>query len=168
MDAELKEQLIRTMMRFKKVGMAFPPDLDIRMGELMIMNGIAGHFPQGMCFGDEKCQFDEHKKIYVSNLQRMHHITKPAISQMLNGLENKGYISREMDKQDRRKVSVTLTEIGQDILKRSKKYTDSMLDKTISRFGEDNTRKLIELFSQLIDISEQIRNETEREKTDND
>ncbi|NMC55743.1 MAG: MarR family transcriptional regulator, partial [Eubacteriaceae bacterium] len=162
MDAELKEQLIRTMMRFRKIGMAFPADLDIRMGEIMIMNGIAGHFPPGMRFGDEKCQFDEHKKTFVSELQKMHHITKPAISQMLNGLENKGYISREMDRQDRRKVSVTLTQKGEDILKRSKEYADNMLDKTISRFGEDNTRKLIELFSQLVDISEQIRNETER------
>ncbi len=166
MDAALKEQFIRTMMRFRKVGMAFPADLDIRMGELMVMNGIAGHFPPGIHPDNEACKFNLHRKIFVSDLQHMHHITKPAISQMLNGLENKGYISREMDMQDRRKVSVTLTEKGRDILKRSKEHTDKMMDETISRFGEDNTRKLIELFSQLVDISEQIKNETEREKTE--
>lgn len=167
MDSALKEQLIRTMLRFRKVGMTFPPEMDIRMGELMIMRGIAGHLPPGM-HGDhdhhphhdhEKCQLDMHRKVFVSDLQKMHNITKPAISQMLNGLEHKGYVSREMDKADRRKVSVTLTDKGKAMLEETKKFADKTLDETIERFGEDNIRQLISLFNRLIDISNEIKEE---------
>jgi DNA-binding MarR family transcriptional regulator len=160
MDSALKEQFIRTMMKFRKIGMIFPPDIDIRMGELIVMNGIEGHFPPGMHCDDENCRFGIRKKTCVSDLHSMHHITKPAISQILNGLEKKGYIVREIDKTDRRKIAVELTNKGRDVLKRSKEYADDMLEKTIAQFGEDNTRKLIELFSQLIDISENLRKET--------
>ncbi len=163
MDSTLKEQLIRTMMRFRKIGMPFPPDLDIRMGELMVMNGIAGHFPKRMHHEhNENCQFDVHRKIFVSDLQKMHHITKPAISQMLNGLEKKGYVRREMDKDDRRKITVTLTEPGKEILYKTKSYTDRMLDETIERYGEENLKQLISLFNRLIDVNDEIKKEYEQ------
>jgi DNA-binding MarR family transcriptional regulator len=100
-----------------------------------------------------------HRKVFVSDLQKMHNITKPAISQMLNGLEHKGYISREMDKDDRRKVSVTLTDKGKAMLEETKKFADKTLDETIERFGEDNIRQLISLFNRLIDISNEIKEE---------
>lgn len=140
MDGNLKEQLIRVMLRFKKLGMTFPLGFDIRMGELFVMNGIAGN---------TSC----------SDIQSNLYITKPAVSQILNTLEKKGYVNREIDKSDRRKISVTLTPQGQEILKETKKYADMTLGTTISRFGEENTRQLISLLTQLVDISEEIKHE---------
>ncbi|MFA9379818.1 MAG: MarR family winged helix-turn-helix transcriptional regulator [Acetanaerobacterium sp.] len=147
MDETLKEQLVHAMLRFKKVGMTFPPGLDIRMGELFVMSGIA------------KRTSCPDKNVNVSDIQSNLYITKPAVSQMLNALEKKGYVIREIDKSDRRKIAVTLTDHGQDILKQTKEYTDQMLETVISRFGEENTWQLIKLFSLLSDITEDLKRE---------
>ncbi len=147
MDTDLRDRLVQTMLRFKKLGMIFPPGLDIRMGELIVMKSIEEAIP---CDG---------KDVFVSDIQGHHFMTKPAISQILNGLEKKEYIHRRIGKKDRRKIAVTLTPKGQDILVQTKAYADNMLETVISRFGEDNTRQLIELFSRLTDISEDMKQE---------
>jgi len=149
MDNELRDLLVHTMFRFKKVGMIFPPGLDIHMGEFFVMKAIEGN-----------TAWPEHNNS-VSDLPKHLMISKPAMSQLLNGLEKKGYIVREIDQNDRRKISVTLTPKGQDILMRTKDYADNMLETVISRFGEENTRQLVELFTRLTDISEEIRLETQ-------
>ncbi len=156
MDLTLKEQLVRAMLRFKKVGMTFPQGLDIRMHELFVMNGIAKN---------ESCK---DKDVYVSDIQSNLYITKPAVSQMLNALEKKGYISREIGKSDRRKIALTLTLKGREILKQTREYTDQTLGKVISRFGEENTRQLIELFTLLADISEDLKHEALQENKKGD
>lgn len=147
MDRDLRDRLVQTMLRFKKLGMIFPQGLDIRMGELMVMKSIEDATP-----GDGK-------NIFVSDIQGQHFMTKPAISQILNGLEKKEYLHRKIDKTDRRKIAVTLTPKGLDILAQSKAHADNMLEAVISRFGEDNTQQLIELFTRLTDVSEQVKQE---------
>jgi len=147
MDNELRDRLMHAMFRFKKVGMIFPPGLDIHMGELFVMRSIDG-----------KCPFPEHNSP-VSDLPKHLMISKPAMSQLLKRLEKKGYINREIDKADRRKISVTLTPKGQEILAGTKDYADKMLDTVIARFGEDNLLQLLELFTRLTDISEEVKQE---------
>lgn len=147
MDNELRDRLIHAMFRFKKVGMIFPPGLELHMGELYVMRSING-----------KCPCPEHNNA-VSDLPKHMMISKPAISQLLNGLEKKGYINREIDKSDRRKISATLTPKGEEILGVAKDYADKMLDTVIARFGEENILQLLALFNRLTDISEEVRQE---------
>ncbi|HZK39081.1 MAG TPA: MarR family transcriptional regulator [Clostridia bacterium] len=147
MDTDLRDRLLQTMLRFKKLGIVFPPELDIRMGELMVMRSI------------KNAQSDDGKSVFISDLHGHHFMTKSAISQILNSLEKKEYVRRRIDKEDRRKIAVTLTSNGQSILARTKAYTDDMIDTVISRFGEDNTRQIIDLFIDLTDISEQVKQE---------
>lgn len=144
MRGDLRMQLVHAMMRFKKVGMAFPPELDIRMGELFFMNSIAGNTSRS------------DKNVSVSDIHSSLYVTKPAVSQMLGSLEKKGYIRRETDKGDRRRIAVTLTPEGRRIQKQTQEYVDRRLETVISRFGEDNTRELVRLFTLLADISEDI------------
>jgi len=144
MDNQLKDQLVLAMLRLRKVSMVYPPELNIRMGELFLMNKIAKNIA---C-----CE----QNFQASDLSSHLFITKPAVSQMLNSLEKKGYISREIDKNDRRKRAVMLTAAGQEILEKTKAYTDHKLETTIRCFGEENTRQLIALFTLLSDISEDL------------
>jgi len=147
MDNSLKEQLIRSMFRFKKVGMAFRPRIDISMGEIALMKGL-----------DDRSS-NPGKKNFVSSVQKSLNITKPAISQMYNTLEKKGYITREIDTNDRRKIIVTLTPEGQEILKGMMGAADSLLNEVITRLGEEDTKQLIELFNRFVDVTESLRNE---------
>lgn len=147
MDSTLIEQLARSIFRFKKVGMTFQPEIDVSMGEIVVMNGIAKN-ASGL-----------EQNISVSDIQNNLYITKPAVSQMLNSLEKKGYISREIDTNDRRKILVALTPKGQDIVKSMREYFNNMLSEIIDRLGEDNTIQLIELFNRFADISEELKSE---------
>lgn len=148
MDTDLKEQLVHAMLRFKKIGMNLPPDIDIRMGELYVLKGIERH------------TFCSDRPAYVSDIQSKLFITMPAVSQILSGLEKKGYVTRQADRSDRRKVAVALTPSGKDILSRTKEYTNQMIGETICRFGEENTRQLIRLLTLLADVSEETKRES--------
>lgn len=156
MEVLLKEQMVSAMLRLRRLSLAFPPDLDIRMGEFFLLKAIAS---------DEQCP-DGH--VHLAETHCHLHITRPAVSQMLNALENKNYIQREIDRNDRRKIAVRLTPEGARVLTLAKKHMDQIMDRTISRFGEENTQQLISLLYQLADISEQIGKETspENEKGD--
>lgn len=154
MDIGLVESLARSIFRFKRFQMPFPPGLDIHMGELAIMGGIA----KDGCFSP--------KNINVPEIQHHLHITKPAISQMLNSLEKKGYLSREIDKHDRRKIVVALTPKGRQILKTNKEFMDGLLGEIITRFGEEETKQLIASFNRfsdiLVEVSEEIQLENKK------
>ena len=147
MDSQLKDQLVFAMLRLRKVSMVFPSEFDIRMSELILMRKIVSN----TSCPDQNFQ--------ASDLSSHLFITKPAVSQMLNSLEKKGYISREIDKNDRRKRAVTLTAEGQEILRLTKAFMDRKIETTIRRFGEENTKQLIALFSLLSDISEELNQE---------
>ena len=144
---QLKEELIKAAMRFKRMHTDFTPEININMNEFFLLKGISQSPP---CSDKSFRLADIH-----SHLQ----ITKPAVSQMLNSLENRGYILREIDRNDRRKISITLTDKGQEILKATKKDMEKKLDMTISLFGEDNTRKFIASLTALADIVEKIHRE---------
>ena len=151
MDSDLKEQLARSMFRFKKIGIHFPPELGVHTGEFFLLRRIA----KNSCSS-------------VADIQSKLFITKPAVSQMFNSLEKKGYIKREIDSNDRRKFVVTLTPKGHEILQDMQEYFKKMLTEMISRFGEDNTRQFIELFNRFANISDQLNSEGLKENSKGD
>lgn len=153
MDRSLKEQLMQAMHLFKKAGMALHAGNDIRLGELFVLNGI------------DKNALCDNRSINVSDIHSDLHFTKPAVSQTLNALEKKGYIHREIDTSDRRKIAVTITPEGKIILEKTKNTTDQRIEEIISRFGEENTRELIRLLNLLAGISEVIKREDSQADT---
>jgi len=144
MEEMLKNELMGFMFRLKKIVMMFSTGPDIHMGELTLMQWI------------EKNSAREDGNELLSEIQSNLHITKPAISQMLNSLEKKGYITREIDKTDRRKTIKKVTPYGLEIMGRMKKDTDETFSRVISGFGEKKTEQLIKLFDEFSDVSENI------------
>ena len=85
----------------------------------------------------------------VPKMQKKLNISKPAISYILNTLEKKKYITREIDPKDRRKVSISATPEGKAAAEQSKKKFDELWYELLTRFGEDNMRQLIGLMGEL-------------------
>jgi len=52
----------------------------------------------------------------VSELAKVKHISRPAVSQAVNGLVEKGLVARSQEAQDRRYVHLALTETGRAVL----------------------------------------------------
>ena len=88
----------------------------------------------------------------VPKIQQKLHISKPAISYILNTLEKKNYITREIDPKDRRKVSIRATEAGKAAAEQSRRKYDAVWDGILERFGEDNMRRLIQLIRSLDEL----------------
>jgi len=145
MDKALTDDLIAAMHRFKRVSRTFQPEMSLNMGEFFILERISHDIPCAGC-GSSDTETHHHP-----------HFTKPAVSQMLNSLEKKGFIRREIDTNDRRRIVVTLTSEGQEVLQKAKEYFDRQMTMTIEKFGKDNTRQLISLINQLSESIEDIK-----------
>lgn len=156
MDRKLKEQYMRAIIRFRKFGIILPHTSDLNTTELVVMRGLEGN-----------CPYSENN-ISISEVQDGLHITKSAISQMMNSLEKKGFIERKIDTEDRRKIVVTLTQAGKDILKETKESANYNLNEIISNLGDENTKQFIDLLNQVSDISEELKKGKSKNEKVND
>lgn len=147
MEDHLKEQFISAMLRFKKVDMTFPTECEIQIVEMMIMQSIAD------------CCLYNNNNLDVITLQKRLHISKPAVSQTLNTLEKKGYIVREIDSCDRRKIAIAITPTGLSCFKQSKHCFEGTLTKVVERFGKDNMLELIQHLNRLSEIYTDLKSE---------
>ena len=151
MSEDIKRRLLHTLFRFKRIEFRFMPDSELNMGELMVL----GSFMKNN---------DADENICIQHVQRRLNVTKPAISQILNSLEKKGYISREIDHSDRRKFIINPTPKGYEVMLSNKKHTDFFIAEIVSRFGEENTNQLIDLFERFHAICNEIKNEKAAER----
>jgi DNA-binding MarR family transcriptional regulator len=82
-------------------------------------------------------------------------VTKPAVSQMLASLEKKGFLTREVNKENRRGIVLSLTKKGTRFIEKTQQKTEKRLTEIISRFGENETRELITLINRFLSIMEE-------------
>ena len=97
----------------------------------------------------------EEKGIYVSKLANMLRVTSPAVSRMIGILEEKGYIGRDVDKEDRRNTYVYLTDAGRRIRKVTEDTMQELMKKVVVRMGNEDMQELILLWNRLADIMEE-------------
>lgn len=69
--------------------------------------------------------------------------TRPRMSRILDSLETKGYVVREQDKQDRRRVIVHCTEEGRSHASDRSSAGVASLASTLSKMGEHDARELL-------------------------
>ena len=148
MESDLKKKFMQALFRFKKSGMDLPKMADINMTEFFVMNGL------------DRNIFGKDQSVDLSQIQFHTHVTKAAISQMFTSLAKRGYIIRETDKSNRRKITVTLTQEGRETLALSQQAADKMLEKILLRLGEDKALQLVSLLNELSDISDGIKRES--------
>ena len=142
MSSELREQFFTTIIHFRKLESALSAECEMQMNEMVILHSIAG-----TCCPECPCM-----NLDVPKMQKKLHISKPAISYILNTLEKKNYITREIDPKDRRKVSISATPEGRAAAEQSMKKYDEIWSEILDRFGEDNMRQLIDLLTDLDDL----------------
>ena len=142
MSSDLREQFFTSIVHFRKLEAALSSECEMQMNEMAILHSIAG-----TCCRECPCM-----NLDVPKIQQKLHISKPAISYILNTLEKKNYITREIDPKDRRKVSISATPEGRAAAEQSMKKYDEIWDEILERFGEDNMKNLIELIQSLDEL----------------
>lgn len=79
-------------------------------------------------------------------------ISTARVATSLNGLQKKGYITREIDKDDRRKIIIKLTNIGN---KKANELKQNNLSKTVeilSKLGQEDTEEFIRITKKIKEI----------------
>lgn len=97
----------------------------------------------------------QHKALLPSELAGMEMITNQSMSQVLNHLFDLGYITRTSSQSDKRKVNISLSEHGEEVLLQFRHERDEWLAKAIAETFTPEERelvgKLIEPLNKLID-----------------
>ena len=84
------------------------------------------------------------------------HISKPAVSQMINVLEKKQYVTREINKYDRRLMSISLTDIGNQRLEEEKYKYLSRINVILDKMGKEDSEVFVSLMEKYFDIVKEI------------
>ena len=133
------ERLLESLTNMHHVFRCLPPTGVINKGEFYVLQHVFQ-------------QMDRKGVNYVTptELSEAMEVTKPAISKMLNVLEDKGYIERQQDSKDRRAVYVTLTEKGQGVREESMKIVREAVNRIIRQMGDQAADRLIDALQDLL------------------
>ena len=71
----------------------------------------------------------------------------------LRNLEQKGYISRDVDKADRRKIIVSLTEEGRKLTLEERSAVMRRMSAVVEALGEGDAREFIRIVNRIVEIS---------------
>ncbi|WP_232616871.1 MarR family winged helix-turn-helix transcriptional regulator [Treponema primitia] len=141
--------MIHSVFRFKQLEMTFRvfhpgSGENVSMAELVVLAGIKNHtFEDGeVTIPDLLC------------------ISRAAVSQMLGVMEQKGFIIRDINKANRRKQLLSLTEKGSLVVEEQEQKAMALLSQVVDQFGERETKQFIKLSGRFMDIIEKIKPET--------
>ncbi len=143
MGDDLREQFVSLMTKCGKMNMMFSSQCELQMNELEILHIISGK-------GTRSC--GEGVNLNMQSIQERLQISKPAISYTLNTLEKKAYIVREIDPNDRRRISVYITQEGQSASEQSMQQHTDMWGRILEEFGEEDMVQLTGLLTRLFDV----------------
>ncbi|AFM00023.1 transcriptional regulator [Desulfitobacterium dehalogenans ATCC 51507] len=141
-------RLFETIKKFRRLSLNFRGSGEIPHREIMMLKLIKHHSGKG--------------GITISTLSEHFEISKPAVSQMINALEDKNYVERITTKSDRRMVYVRLTELGEEALAEAFHEMQGKLEIYLEKMGEQDMENLIALLDKLHRImKEDIHEEKE-------
>lgn len=97
--------------------------------------------------------------IKAADLSDMLELSRPSITRILNDLEHRGFITRSIDKEDRRSVKIELTEAGIRAIEKANRGILSIAERLVASLGDSDTDKLIELIDKLTEIYKEMLDE---------
>jgi len=94
----------------------------------------------------------EQKTLTVSELSSLLQITPAAVTHMINPLEEKGFVERLSDPNDRRVVIIGMTDKGIDFAQSFVSNAQNKLMGLVTHLGKDDSRMFIQLINKVIDF----------------
>ena len=133
------EELFRAMSQFRK----------LKFNDMFPNINRAEFFTMSMIMDKE-----ENGKITISELATKAHVLPPAMSRTLRGLENKGYVERNVNKQDRRNTYVELTELGKEVAQHTRTSMCEFGRAVMDQLDEEEMKRLISYLNHIYVIAE--------------
>ncbi|MDR1185345.1 MAG: MarR family transcriptional regulator [Coriobacteriales bacterium] len=95
--------------------------------------------------------------VHPSELQRRSCTSSARVTAILGALEKKGWVARENDEQDRRRVLVSLTEGGQEQARRAIEEMNTKLKAVFNELGEHDTGEFVRILARLLEIFSKLK-----------
>ena len=92
------------------------------------------------------------EKAYPSQLSESLAVTRQRITTILSAMRKKGLIQMEIEEEDRRKMSVTLTDLGRAAAIEKQQYAHRYLGQLVENLGEEDSRELVRLLERCTHI----------------
>ena len=102
--------------------------------------------------------------VKVSDIARYLELSAPAVSRTMKSLEEKEYIERHTDKQDRRNTFVKLTTKGEEQQKTWMKSFEEFSEAIFARLGDEKSNKLLEDLEAFVKASKEEMKAREKAK----
>lgn len=93
--------------------------------------------------------------VKVSDIARYLELSAPAVSRTMKALEEKEYIERQTDKQDRRNTFVKLTKKGEEQQKAWMKSFEEFSEAIFARLGDEKSNQLLEDLEAFVKASKE-------------
>lgn len=136
---KLYEELFRSMNQFRK----------LKFAEMFPMISRTDFFV--MCTIMDK---GENGQITISELASRAKMLPSAISRTLKGLEERGYVERNVNKNDRRNTYVELTEAGRQLTEEARQTMSDFGKSVMSQVDEADMKRLISYLDNIYHIAE--------------
>ncbi|MGI6721221.1 MAG: MarR family winged helix-turn-helix transcriptional regulator [Anaerovoracaceae bacterium] len=139
-----QRRMLDIMHSFKNIGIeALVPELN--RGEMHLMHTL------------KTCGLgcDPEEGVRVADLVSCSPVPASAVSRVLGRLEDRGYIERRMDKEDRRSVRVFITEEGRAVDRKADERVRSYLDAIFERMGSEEMHELNRHLEMVLKIAKE-------------
>ena len=134
---ELTRKFLETLLRVEHTLHSFPPPGELSKGEFFVLQHLG-------------CRVRQKSSITPTEISETMAVSKPAISKVLNVLEDKGCIRRMSYPSDRRAVEVVLTDKGKRVREESMKVVRESVAKIVDEMGEEAMNQLIQSLETLL------------------
>lgn len=104
------------------------------------------------------------EELSVSNLSLAMGVSKPFVTNALNGLMKEGLVERETDQTDRRMVMITVTQKGKEQMEKAKQHFMSGIRGLAEQLGEERSLLLAELLGEAYVYLEKFHRFEEQEQ----
>ena len=139
LESTTAQKLLKAFMQFRKTGWHDRKIAGYNPSEFKVLAAIY----QGP--NDEKADMK------VSEISQKLHVTPPTVTQIINTLEKDGLVERTVDPNDRRAVKINLTPNGETAVIQARKAFFESFSGLIDHLGEEDSEKLAELLTKVID-----------------
>lgn len=137
---QLQKSFFDNLEEFRKINLAgmFP---GLSQGDLCMMKTMYEHL-----LGEAPMR--------VSDIVEKLRIPPPAVSRSLKGMEQKGWINRRVDENDRRNTFVEFTAAGELLSSEIEIKMGDLADAVFAEIGEETFRQLNAYMQQLIEVTQ--------------
>jgi DNA-binding MarR family transcriptional regulator len=104
----------------------------------------------GLTFNQIRCvNFLANKKHYLGDIARDRSVSPASASSLIDALESEGYVKREIDAIDHRKILVGLTKKGHECFERMRSMSNEILGDMVGKLSDEEASQLAILLNKM-------------------